>query len=291
MHKTDSINWFPGHMAKAYRLVKLNLSRVDGVIELLDARAPVSSKSPQIEKVLAGKPRIILLNKSDLADPGKTEFFKTYLGDRFKVNVVALDSSQNDAWKRVLGPIELMLSSKSCDNKRKGMFGRTLKLMVLGIPNVGKSTLINRCAHNKKAKVENRPGVTRSEQWVALAEGIELLDTPGVLWPKFEERLIGINLALIGSVKESILDLTGLALELLERLKKGYPACLQRRYALDEKALEKDPFGLLCDIGVRRRMLMRFGEVDIERTARMLLSEFRAGLIGKITLDELPVAP
>ncbi|MDR1354186.1 MAG: ribosome biogenesis GTPase YlqF [Oscillospiraceae bacterium] len=284
MQKLDAINWFPGHMAKAYRLIRAHLPLVDAVLELVDARAPLASKSPYFEQLLAKKPRIIILTKSDLADPHKTALFKRHLSSEFHAPVVELHSN-TEPIKQLGVVIRSLLSKKQQSNLQRGMRGRTLKLMVIGIPNVGKSTLINRCARGSKAKVENRPGVTKSKQWIRLEGQLELLDTPGVLWPKFEEKMIGVKLALIGSIKEELLDTTGLAIELLRILISEYPELLSSRYKLSAADIQIPPVALLKTIGEKRNVLMKAGEIDIERVGFLVLKEFRMGAIGGITLD------
>ncbi|MDR1260781.1 MAG: ribosome biogenesis GTPase YlqF [Oscillospiraceae bacterium] len=282
---TANINWFPGHMAKSCRLIKENLSTVDGVLELLDARIPISSKSPEIEKLIANKPRIILLNKSDLADENITKQFAKILNNKLKSVVIPINSTKNNVTERLLGPIKSVLAEKIQRNKMRGMPGKTLKLMIVGIPNVGKSTLINHCVGSRKTQVENRPGVTKSKQWVKLNTEIELLDTPGILWPRFENKTTGIRLALVGSIKDNILDVSNLAIELLETLKVRYPALLTQRFNLKLDISNLPSTKILQEIGIKRKILTQNGEIDLEKTACILLNEFRIGRIGLISLD------
>ena len=286
---TDIIQWFPGHMAKTRRLMKENLKNVDVVIELLDARIPQSSRNPEIEKLTEGKPVITLLNKSMLADPAATELWqKKYK----KENTVclAVDCVSGKGMEKLMPAIRSLLAEKIERYAQKGMSGRKLRAMVVGIPNVGKSSLINRLFGGKKAKVENRPGVTVAPQWVSTAMGLDLMDMPGVLWPKFDDREVGENLAITGAIKDDVVVLETLAVALCGKLRRHYPDLLAARYKLEwnEKTTNFTDYELFEHIGRKRGFLISGGEIDTERCANMLLDEFRAAKIGRITLDVLP---
>ena len=286
---TDIIQWFPGHMAKTRRLMKENLKNVDVIIELLDARIPQSSRNPEIEKLTEGKPVVTLLNKSSLADPDATDrWIAAY--KKSGNSCIAVDCVTGKGLEKLMPAIRALLSENLERYNQKGMTGRRLRAMVVGIPNVGKSSLINRLCGNKKAKVENRPGVTLAPQWVATTMGLDLMDMPGVLWPRFDDRLTGENLAITGAIKDDVVELESLAIALCGRLRKLYPALLCTRYKLGDPAeiadlTEAELFEL---IGRKRGFLISGGEVNFERTANMLLDELRAAKIGRITLDALP---
>ncbi len=285
MQKVDNINWFPGHMAKGYRQLKESLLLVDGVLELVDARAPISSKSPEFEKIIGCKKRIILLTKADLVLMPELDKFESFLAEKYNANVVSINASKSQTLNKLFPIINLEFKEKFAKNKAMGMAGRTLKLMVVGIPNVGKSSLINQLAKTKKAAVQNKPGVTKTQQWVKIDNNIELLDTPGILWPKFEDRNIGIKLALIGAIRDEILDKESLALELLSILKDKYPDYLKERYSLTEEDLKKANCKIIEMIGKKRGVLGVGGNVKSERASALLIDEFRAGKIGKVILD------
>ena len=282
---SPTIQWFPGHMAKTRRMITENIKNVDFVIELLDARIPHSSKNPEIARLTEGKPRLILLNKASLADPVQSEKWKAkYTGDGCEC--ILTDCINGSGLDKLMPAVNKLMEEKLQRYSDKGMTGRKLKAMVLGIPNVGKSSLINRLCGNKKAKVEDRPGVTLNKQWVPTNLGIDLLDMPGVLWPKFDDRTIGENLAATGAIKDAILDLESLAAALCGRLRDSYPSLLMARYKLKEIP-EGNNYDLLCHIGRKRGFLISGGEIDTERTANMILEEFRSAKIGRITLDTL----
>ncbi len=282
------IQWFPGHMAKTRRLITENLKNVDAVIELLDARIPYSSRNPEIVRLCEGKPSIILLNKSSLADPAVTKKW----AERFtNENTVCIETDciSGKGLSQIAPAIKQLCGEKVERYEQKGMHGRAIKAMVVGIPNVGKSSLINKLCGNKKAKVENRPGVTLNKQWVTTDIGILLLDMPGVLWPKFDDPTVGENLAITGAIKDDILDIETIATVLCGRLRKMYPSLLCERYKLPSlpDTDEADDYDLLTLIGKKRGFLVSGGEVNTERTANMLIDEFRAAKIGQITLDEI----
>lgn len=285
---TDIIQWFPGHMAKTRRLMKENLKNVDVIIELLDARIPQSSRNPEIEKLTEGKPLLTLLNKSMLADPDATERWKNRYTKQGCV-CLAIDCVSGKGMDKLMPAIRELLAEKLERYAQKGMTGRRIRAMVVGIPNVGKSSLINRLCGNKKAKVENRPGVTLAPQWVSTQMGLDLMDMPGVLWPRFDDRKTGENLAITGAIKDDVVEIETLAIALCGRLRRLYPALLCTRYKIDDPAKIEDltDAELFEFIGRKRGFLISGGEVDFERTANMLLDELRACKIGRITLDPL----
>lgn len=280
------IQWFPGHMAKTRRMISENLKNVDIVIEILDARIPRSSRNPEISRLIGQKPSLILLNKCSLADPVLTKGWVNFYTSDSSV-CIATDCITGEGLKAIAPAVKGILSEKVERYEKKGMNGRTLKAMVLGIPNVGKSSLINKLCGAKKAKVENRPGVTLDKQWFATSVGLDLLDMPGVLWPKFDDRTVGENLALTGAIKDSILDIESLAAVLCSRLAKSYPALFCARYKLESIPEELQPYQVVELIGKKRGFLVSGGEINTERTANMLLDEFRSGKIGRITLDNI----
>jgi len=284
---SHEIQWFPGHMAKTRRLISENLKNVDVVIEILDARIPHSSKNPEIKKLCADKPTIILLNKSSLADPAVTKFWADkYTNDN--TICIETDCITGKGVEKLPDAIKKLLSRKIERYDNRGMSGRSVKAMVLGIPNVGKSSLINKLCGNKKAKVENRPGVTLDKQWVSTNIGILLLDMPGILWPKFEDRFVGENLAITGAIKDDVLDIETIATALVARLRRAYPELLAARYKLDDinKYEELSDYDLLLLIGKKRGCLISGGEVDSERVANLVIDEYRAAKIGRISLDK-----
>ena len=283
------IQWFPGHMAKTRRLITENLKNVDAVIELLDARIPFSSRNPEIKKLCSNKPSIVLLNKASLADPKVTKAFASYYTDEHTV-CIETDCISGHGLSEIAPAIRKLCEEKLQRYDDKGMHGRSLKAMVVGIPNVGKSSLINKISGNKKAKVENRPGVTLDKQWVSTNIGLMLLDMPGVLWPKFEDPAVGENLAITGAIKDDVLDVETVAMALCERLRSYYPELLCQRYKLASlpSSDEVGAYDLLCMIGKKRGFLVSGGEIDTERTANMLLDELRAAKIGRISLDRIP---
>ena len=284
-----NIQWFPGHMAKTRRMIAENLKNVDAVIELLDARIPYSSRNPEIQKLCADKPTLILLNKASLADPSVTAKFASYYTNQHTV-CLETDCVTGSGISKITPALRELCKEKLQRYEDKGMHGRAIKAMVLGIPNVGKSSLINRICGNKKAKVENRPGVTLDKQWVSTDIGILLMDMPGVLWPKFEDRTVGENLAITGAIKDDVLDIETVATALCGRLRTLYPDLLCARYKMDTLPSfdEMDDYDLLCHIGKKRGCLMSGGHVDTERCSNLLIDEFRAAKIGRISLDIAP---
>jgi len=283
MNENMTVQWFPGHMAKTRRLIKESLSRVDAVCELVDARLPESSRNPELDELVGSKPRIVLLNKCDLADEKATaEKIKEF--EAKGVVALPVDCRSGKGLEKFQPAVRELLKDKIKANNDRGMVGQALRIMVVGIPNTGKSSFINRMAGKNRAKVADKAGVTRSNQWFFIGSGIELLDTPGVLWPKFEDPEVGFKLAFIGSVKDEILDSQEIAVRLLVILQKNYSERLTERYKItDFENLE--PYELLELIAQKRGMLLRKGEYDTERAAVMLLDEYRSGKLGRITLD------
>jgi len=286
---SQTIQWFPGHMAKTRRLISENLKLVDITLELRDARIPLSSKNPEILSLTAGKPLLTLLNKSSLADPAATARWIEICREEGGY-ALAIDCVSGEGLNKIAPTVRQILSDKVRAYEAKGMHGRTLKAMIVGIPNVGKSSLVNRLAGSKKAKVENRPGVTLNKQWVTTSVGLDLMDMPGVLWPKFDDEIVGQNLAATGAIKDAILDTETLAAVLCRRLLDAAPALLCTRYKLGDPAplYDKTPYELLELVGRKRGFLISGGEIDTERAAAMILEEFRSAKIGRITLDAFP---
>lgn len=286
MPDIKQIQWFPGHMAKTRRLMKESLPDVDIVLELLDARIPYSSKNPEIKKIIGEKPIVTILNKASLADPGTTaDWCRRY---RTHMNAcVAIDCLTGEGITDLKNTVREVLADKIARYRERGMEGRRLKAMIVGIPNVGKSSLINRLAGGKHAKVENRPGVTLTKQWVSTDIGLSLLDMPGVLWPKFDEKRVGENLAATGAIRDQILDVEEVAMILAGRLAEVAPDLLAARYRLTPGEFEAlDAYDLTELIGRKRGFLMAGGAVNLRRTAEMLLDEFRSGTIGRISLEK-----
>ena len=283
---SENIQWFPGHMAKTRRMISENLKNVDIVIEILDARIPYSSRNPEITRLTEGKPTLLLLNKASMADPEQNKLWlKRYTSGNTKC--LLTDCVTGEGINKMEGAIKEILADKLRKYEEKGMIGRRVRAMVLGIPNVGKSSLINRISGGKKAKVENRPGVTLDKQWVSTSIGVDLLDMPGILWPKFEERRVGENLALTGAIRDGVLDTEALAPILCKRLRILYPELLSARYKLGDMAqyAEISDYDLFLAIGKKRGFLISGGEINTERTALTLLDEFRNLKIGRITLE------
>lgn len=278
------IQWYPGHMAKTRRLMKESLPLIDAVCELVDARVPESSRNPDLDGIIGSKPRIVLLNKCDLADERATARKIKELAER-GVTALPVDCRSGKGLEKFEPAVREVLKDKIKANADKGMAGKPLRVMVVGIPNTGKSSFINRMAGKYRAKVADKPGVTRGNQWFAIGSGIELLDTPGVLWPKFEDPQVGLKLAFIGSIKETTLDIQELAVSLLSVMQKNYLDRLEQRYKVAGVQDVQEPYELLEMIAAKRGMLLRKGEYDTERAAVMLLDEYRSGKLGKITLD------
>lgn len=277
-----AIVWFPGHMAKTRREIKENLKLVDAVIEIRDARIVKSSANPEIDVICKDKPRIILLNKSDLCEERITKQWINKLS-RDKISVLGVNCLNGSGLKEIKPALDKLLKEKQDRLRAKGVVNVITRVMVVGIPNVGKSSFINKMAQNAIAKVSDRPGVTRSKQWIKTKVGIELMDTPGVLWPKFEEEETGLNLAFTGAIKDEIMDVEELAFRLIERLQVHYPKKICERYKIEK--VEEDPIETIKAIGKKRGAIISGGEVDFNRISIMLLDEFRGGKLGPISLE------
>ena len=286
MIDAPSIQWFPGHMAKTRRLIGESLSLVDLVIELTDARIPQSSRNPELDKWLSDKPRIIILNKSDCADENITKQWVEYYKKK-GIRAVMADCKSGKGVAGIIPAVKAELTELLERRAAKGIAGKPIRVMVVGIPNVGKSSLINKLAGSKRAKVEDRPGVTRGRQWVKISNELELLDMPGVLWPKFEDQTVGEHLAFTGAVKDDVIDIELLAMRLLQLLNRDYPQLLQERYKV-EAAEDTEAYELLTMVGRKRGMLISGGEVNTERAAITVLDEYRSGKLGKISLEKPP---
>ncbi len=280
------VQWYPGHMTKAKRAMKEDMKLVDLVIELLDARAPLSSRNPDIDELGRGKARLVLLNKADLADEAANRVWEDYFRERGLVTVRA-DARRRADMRPIQTAVQTACREKKERDLRRGIKNRPVRAMVVGIPNVGKSTFINSYAGRACARTGNKPGVTRGNQWIRLGKDVELLDTPGILWPKFEDEQVGMRLAMLGSVKDEVLGLEGLSLKLLEFLRGRYPETLRERYQLSGTAMEGEPVSLLMEIARIRNCLLKGSKPDGEKAARLVIDDFRSGRLGAITL-ELP---
>lgn len=283
MSDAGNIQWFPGHMTKTRRLIEADLKMVDAVVEVTDARIPESSRNPIMDELVGTKPRVMIMNKCDVADERATAAWRKYYESR-GICVIVCDCRSGKGINRFLPTVKKLLSELIERRKARGMVGKALRLMVVGIPNVGKSSFINRMANSKKTKVGDRPGVTRGKQWVSIDKDVELLDMPGILWPKFDDRDVAQRLAFTGAVKDEVMDTAALARALGEVLLRDYPGLVKARYKI---AGEGD---ILSEIARARGMLISGGEPDVERAAAALLDEFRGGKIGRITLDEPPIS-
>lgn len=284
----QNVQWFPGHMAKTRRLIKECLPQVDAVTEVLDARVPQSSRNPELSSLIGDKPRIVLLNKCDVADENATKRWVAYY-QKQSAAVLAVDCRSGKGLNRFVPLLSEVLHDKIQKNEARGMAGKPLRIMVVGIPNTGKSSFINRMAGRNRAEVADIAGVTRQNRWFVIGNGIELLDTPGVLWPKFDDPKVGDKLAFIGSVKDTVVDSETLAVRLLEVLQAEYPDRLRERYKITDFE-DLQPWEILELIARKRGMIIRGGEIDETRASVMLLDEYRAGKLGKITLDRLEEA-
>lgn len=285
MSEMQTIQWFPGHMTKTKRQIQSSLKLVDAVAEIIDARIPVSSRNPDLAKLVQNKPRVILLNKCDMANQTATKMWIDYFK---KQNLVAIpvDCKSGSGLDKFAPAVNTVMSHKIARLKEKGMVNPTIRIMIVGIPNVGKSSFINKMVKKNRAKVEDRPGVTRGNQWYTIAKNLEMLDTPGVLWPKFDDKTVGEHLAFTGAVKDQILDIELLAVRLLDFIKELKPADFITRFKLENEDIENiDSYELLKMIGKKRGMLVSGGEIDTERAAIMLLDEFRSAKLGRITVE------
>lgn len=273
--------WYPGHMTKAKRMMQENIKLIDLVIELVDARIPVSSRNPEIDDLGKNKARLILLNKSDLAEDKWNDAWAEYFKGK-GYSVVKVNSKKGGGIKSIQGVIQEACKEKIERDRKRGILNRPVRAMVVGIPNVGKSTFINALAGKACTKTGNKPGVTKGKQWIRLNKNVELLDTPGILWPKFEDQTVGLRLAFIGSIKDEILNTEELAMELIGFLKQSYPGILKEKYQIEEA---EDDFACLRNIAESRHCLVKGSELDTEKAARLMMDDFRNGRLGKITLE------
>lgn len=287
MSEMQNIQWFPGHMTKTKRQIQTSLKLVDAVAEIIDARIPVSSRNPDLDSIIQNKPRVVLMNKCDMADPSSTQKWINYFKNNGIV-AIPIDCKTGRGINKFVSSVNEVLKEKIEKQKNKGLLNPTVRVMIVGIPNVGKSTFINRISKNRKAKAEDKPGVTRGNQWFTINKGFEVLDTPGVLWPKFEDKIVGERLAFTGAVKDQIMDTELLAMRLLDFLKVEKNPIFVERFKLQNEPIEDiESYELLELIGRKRGMLISGGEIDTERAAIMLLDEYRSAKLGKYTF-ELP---
>ena len=279
----QGLSWFPGHMTKTKRMIVAEMKHMDAVCEIVDARIPLASRNPDVDEMVGDKPRMMVLNRVDQADPRETKRWAAYFRSKGYA-VLEANAKGGVGTAQFAGAVRELLRDKLASYAEKGQVGRVVRVMVLGIPNVGKSTFINKVAKRRTAKAEDRPGVTRSKQWVPVDSTLELLDTPGILWPKFEDPQVGIHLAFTGAIKDDVMDLEELACYLMEYLGKHYADVLSERYKIEVEQ-EDTGYDLLIKAGRKRGFLMRGAEVDTERMARILLDEFRGGKLGRFTLE------
>ena len=277
-----NIQWYPGHMTKAKRAMKEDIKLIDLVIELVDARVPLSSRNPDIDDLAKGKARMVLLNKSDLADERVNAQWAAWFEAK-NIHAVKVDSRNKGTLKQVQSVVQEACKEKIERDRKRGIMNRPIRTMVVGIPNVGKSTFINSFAGKACAKTGNKPGVTKGNQWIRLNKTLELLDTPGILWPKFEDQAVGLKLALIGSINDQILNKDDLACRCIRILKERYPGMVSQRFGLETE--DKEPAAILEDVARLRSCLMEGGELDIARAAAMVLDDFRSGKLGRVTLE------
>ena len=285
MSEMQNIQWFPGHMTKTKRQIQANLKLVDAVAEIIDARIPISSRNPDLNGIIQSKPRVILLNKCDMANRTATKMWIDHFAKQ-GITAIAVDCKSGKGLNKFPQAVNTVLSEKINRLKSKGMRNPMMRIMIVGIPNVGKSSFINKISRQNRAKVEDRPGVTRGNQWFTISNNLEMLDPPGVLWPKFDDQIVGEHLAFTGAVKDQVIDVELLAVRLLDFLKKLKPAEFIARFKLEDMDLDNiDSYELLRIIGKKRGMLVSGGEIDTERAAIMLLDEFRAAKLGRITVE------
>ena len=289
MENKTNINWYPGHMAKTRREITNDLKLIDIVIELLDARMPISSRNPDIYSITKNKKRIILLNKADLADSSVNEQWLSYFSK--EASTILTDANSGKGVNKISDAINKLMEEEQQRQQARGLKNKTIRVMILGIPNVGKSSLINRLAKRNTTEVANRPGVTRNKQWIRIDSNQELLDTPGVLWPKFESNEVALNLAFTGTIKDDIMEQTEIAYELIKKIDKLYPDNLVQRYKITAEELSEieqsknKAYKLFLLIGTKRGALLSGGRIDEEKTARLILDDFRSGKLGKISLE------
>ena len=281
--QVDNLSWFPGHMTKTRRMITAEIKNMDAVCEILDARIPLSSRNPDVDELTAGKPRLVVLNRVDQADPGETRRWAAYFRGKGYA-VLEANAKGGAGTAQFAAAVRELLRDKLAAWADRGQVGRTVRIMVLGIPNVGKSTFINKVAHRKTARAEDRPGVTRSKQWVPVDSPLELLDTPGILWPRFDDPEVGKRLAFTGAIKDDVVDMEELACCLMDYLSRRYAPVLAERYKIEVEP-EDGGYDLLEKAGRKRGFLMRGAQVDTQRMARVLLDEFRGGKLGRFTLE------
>ena len=281
--QVDNLSWFPGHMTKTRRMITAEIKNMDAVCEILDARIPLSSRNPDVDELTAGKPRLVVLNRVDQADPGETRRWAAYFRGKGYA-VLEANAKGGAGTAQFAAAVRELLRDKLAAWADRGQVGRTVRIMVLGIPNVGKSTFINKVAHRKTARAEDRPGVTRSKQWVPVDSTLELLDTPGILWPRFDDPEVGKRLAFTGAIKDDVVDMEELACCLMDYLSQRYAPVLAERYKIEVEP-EDSGYDLLEKAGRKRGFLMRGAQVDTQRMARVLLDEFRGGKLGRFTLE------
>lgn len=279
----QGLSWFPGHMTKTKRMIVAEIKNMDAVCEIVDARIPLASRNPDVDEMVGDKPRMMVLNRVDQADPRETKRWAAYFREKGYA-VLEANAKGGTGTAQFAGAVRELLRDKLAAYAEKGQVGRVVRVMVLGIPNVGKSTFINKVAKRKTAKAEDRPGVTRTKQWVPVDNTLELLDTPGILWPKFDDTQVGIHLAFTGAIKDDVMDLEELACYLMEYLGRHYADVVSERYKIEVEE-EDSGYELLIKAGRKRGFLMRGAEVDTERMARILLDEFRGGKLGRFTLE------
>ena len=276
----QNLQWYPGHMAKTRRLIEANLKLIDVVVEILDARIPFSGRNPHFDDIIKNKPRLLVLNKADLADKNRTKLWIDWYAEQ-GLKVIPISCTTGMGINTVLAEARALIQDK-IDRERERGRNRTLKIMMVGIPNVGKSTFINALAGKACAKTGNKPGVTKGKQWIRLNKNVELLDTPGILWPRFEDQAVGLKLAFIGSIKDEILQTEELAAELVKFMNENYPGVLENKYNVEE---DTDPYGMLEKIAESRHCLVRGNELDTEKASVLLMDDFRNGRLGKLTLE------
>ncbi len=278
-----NIQWYPGHMTKTRRQMESDIRLVDAVCEIVDVRIPLASRNPDIDSICGSKPRLMILNRIDMADPAETKKWAAYFRSQ-GMAVLETDCKNRKGTKEFAPMVRQLLKDQIQKYQEKGMVGRTIRVMIVGIPNVGKSTLINQVSGRKSAKAENRPGVTRGKQWVTVEKGLELLDTPGILWPKFEDQEVGMKLSYTGAIKDDVVDIETLACNLMDLLGRKYPRVLETRYKITVPETFQG-YELLELCGKKRGMLISGGEVDTERMSRVLLEEYRSGKLGRFTFE------
>ncbi len=276
-----NLNWYPGHMKKTSESIKENLKKVDIVLELIDARAPRASENPMIPELIGDKPRILIFNKSDLADPKENDRWIAYYKER-NISVVSVNANSGKGISNLLDEVDRVMEDKRQRDRDRGIISNQVRAMIIGVPNVGKSTLINSLANRKSTKTGNKPGITRTNQWIKVEDRMLLLDTPGVLWPKFQSEELALNLAYIGSIKDEVLPKDEVALRLIEKLGKKYPDLLEERFNI---SIQATPLENMEEIARKRGAIMRGSEVDYSRVTDIILDEFRKGTIGRISLE------